>query len=94
MYMSCAKRAEVIKIVDSYGPNEYITRRTNAFTAAIGHNRAMRPIATSLRTLVIIIMWADISAKLSPVCPAKCNANSLLYCVPNLWQNKFDLNLI
>ena len=37
---------------------------------------------------------ADISAKLSPVCPAKCNANSLLYCVLNLWQNKFDLNLI
>ena len=39
-----------------------------------------------------IIIWADISAKLSPVCPAKCNANSLLYCVPNLWQNKFDIS--
>ena len=37
--------------------------------------------------------WADISAKLSPVCPAiaaKRNANSLLYCVLNLWQ----INLI
>ena len=36
-------------------------------------------------------IYLYISAKLSPVCPAKCNANSLLYCVPNLWQNKFDL---
>jgi len=37
-----------------------------------------------------LVVMEDISAKLSPVCPAKRNANSLLYCVLNLWQ----INLI
>ena len=36
------------------------------------------------------LSWADISAKLSPACPAKRIANSLLYCVLDLWQ----INLI
>jgi len=37
-----------------------------------------------------IFLGLVVMGKLSPVCPAKRNANSLLYCVLNLWQ----INLI
>ena len=42
-------------------------------------------------THYIIAMGRHKCEVIACVCPAKCNANSLLYCVLNIWQNKFDL---